>query len=104
MVVILGCSGKCVVVNWRPLLRIRSREFDVLVVRTRRRVKRLARALVVVALRAELIAVAWLAPRHDDLDAGAESCCEESTWWQCLDRRELEGAQPCYEENTCWRS
>jgi len=36
--------------NWRPLLW-RSREFVVVVVRTRRRVKRLARALVVVALR-----------------------------------------------------
>ena len=63
MVVILGCSGKCVVVNWRPLLRIRSREFDVLVVRTRRRVKRLARARVVVA---------WLARRHDEFDGGAD--------------------------------
>ena len=69
MVITLGGAAKYVVVNWRPLLRIRSREFDVVVVRTCSRVKRLARALVVVALRAELIAVAWLARRHDAMAA-----------------------------------
>ena len=64
-----GARGvSLLLLNWRPLLW-RSREFVVVVVRTRRRVKRLARALVVVALRAELIAVAWLARRHDAMAA-----------------------------------